>query len=82
MLKSILVTKYTLRIYKNNLISTIKQFKNHIMGNLLYTFAIILMIIWAIGFFAYSAGMIIHILFVIAVISILARIISGNKIAK
>ena len=52
------------------------------MGNLLYTIAVILIIFWAIGFFAYSVGSIIHILLVIAVIAILLRIISGNKIIK
>lgn len=50
------------------------------MGNLLYLIAVILIIFWAIGFFAYSAGYVIHILLVIAVIAILLRIISGNKI--
>jgi hypothetical protein len=50
------------------------------MGNLLYTVAIILIIFWAIGFFAYSAGGVIHILLVIAVIAILLRIIQGRKI--
>ena len=50
------------------------------MGNLLYLIAVILLIAWAIGFFAYSAGGIIHILLVIAVITILLRIIKGEKI--
>ncbi|RKS93995.1 MULTISPECIES: lmo0937 family membrane protein [Flavobacterium] len=50
------------------------------MSNLLYTIAVILVIFWAIGFFAYSAGSIIHILLVIAVIAILFRLISGRKI--
>jgi len=50
------------------------------MGNLLYVVAVILIIAWAIGFFAYSAGGIIHILLVIAIIAILFRIISGRKI--
>lgn len=50
------------------------------MSNLLYTIAVILIIFWAIGFFAYSAGSIIHILLVIAVIAILFRLISGRKI--
>ncbi|MFZ1703121.1 MAG: lmo0937 family membrane protein [Saprospiraceae bacterium] len=50
------------------------------MGNLLYTIAVILIIIWAIGFFGYSSGGIIHILLVIAVIVVLLRIISGKKI--
>ena len=49
------------------------------MSNLLYTIAVILIIFWAIGFFAYSAGSIIHILLVIAVIAILFRLISGRK---
>lgn len=52
------------------------------MGNLLYLVAIVLIIGWAIGYFAYSAGNIIHILLVIAVIAILLRIISGEKILK
>jgi len=50
------------------------------MGSLLYVIAVILIVVWAIGFFAYSAGGIIHILLVIAVIAILLRIISGKKI--
>jgi hypothetical protein len=49
------------------------------MGNLLYTIAVILIIFWAIGFFAYSAGSIIHILLVIAVVAIILRIIQGKR---
>ncbi|MCC7029101.1 MAG: lmo0937 family membrane protein [Chitinophagaceae bacterium] len=49
------------------------------MGNILYLVAVILIIMWAVGFFAYSAGNIIHILLVIALISILLNIIRGNK---
>jgi hypothetical protein len=50
------------------------------MSNLLYTIAVILVIFWAIGFFAYSVGSIIHILLVIALIAILFRVIQGIKI--
>jgi hypothetical protein len=50
------------------------------MGNLLYTIAVILLIAWAIGYFAFSVGGLIHILLVIAVIAILIRIIQGKKI--
>jgi hypothetical protein len=50
------------------------------MSNLLYTLAVVLVIFWAIGFFAYSAGSIIHILLVIAIVAILLRLISGEKI--
>lgn len=49
------------------------------MGNLLYTVAVILIIFWAIGFFAYSVGSIIHILLVIAIIAIILRIIQGKR---
>ncbi len=52
------------------------------MGNLLYTIAVILLILWAIGYFAFSLGAIIHVLLVIAVISILLRLIQGGKITK
>jgi len=49
------------------------------MGNLLYTFAVILVILWAIGFFlGYSMGGLIHILLVIAVIAIILRLIQGR----
>jgi hypothetical protein len=50
------------------------------MGNLLYTIAVILIIFWAIGFFAYSAGAVIHILLVIAVVAILLRLIQGKRV--
>ncbi|MDR3653201.1 MAG: lmo0937 family membrane protein [Paludibacter sp.] len=48
------------------------------MSNLLYTIAIILIIFWAIGFFAFSLGGMIHILLVIALFAILFRIIKGR----
>ena len=49
------------------------------MGNLLYTVAVILVIIWAVSFLGFHAGGIIHILLVIAVIVILLRVIQGKK---
>lgn len=49
------------------------------MSNLLYIVAVILIIGWAVGFFAYSAGSVIHLLLVIAVIAILVRVIQGKK---
>jgi hypothetical protein len=50
------------------------------MGNLLYVLAVILVIGWAIGFIGYNVGGIIHILLVIAVISILLRVILGDRV--
>jgi len=50
------------------------------MGNLLYIIALILIIGWAIGFFACSTGYAIHILLLIAIIAIILRIIQGRKV--
>jgi len=49
------------------------------MGNLLYAIAVILIIAWAVGFFAYSAGSIIHLLLIIAIIAIILRVIQGRN---
>ena len=50
------------------------------MGNLLYIVAVILIIAWAIGFFALSAGSIIHVLLVIAIIAIVVKLIQGKRV--
>lgn len=50
------------------------------MGNLLYSLAVILVILWAIGFFVYSAGAIIHLLLLIAFISVLLKIIQSSNV--
>jgi len=49
------------------------------MNNLLYLIAVILIIGWAVGFFAYNTGGIIHVLLVIAIIAVLVRVIRGNN---
>lgn len=74
------VTKTKTFIYNSQLKH--QTLKIETMGNLLYTVAIILVVIWAIGFFAYSAEAIIHILLVIAVIAVILRVIQGDKIIK
>ncbi|MEA4982155.1 MAG: lmo0937 family membrane protein [Paludibacter sp.] len=48
------------------------------MRNILYLIAIILIIAWATGFFAFSVGYLIHILLVIAIVAILLGIIRGR----
>ncbi|MCW2118943.1 lmo0937 family membrane protein [Flavobacterium sp. 7A] len=50
------------------------------MSNLLYLIAVILIISWALGVFVYSAGSLIHVLLVIALIAIILRIIKGKGI--
>ena len=49
------------------------------MGNILYAIAVVLILIWAIGFLGYNTGGIIHILLVIAIIAVILRVIRGNK---
>jgi len=50
------------------------------MGSLLYLVAVILVLAWAIGYFGYHAGGIIHVLLVIAIIAILLKVIRREGI--
>lgn len=45
------------------------------MRNLLYTIAVLCVIAWALGFFFFSVGALVHTLLVIAVISLLLGLI-------
>jgi hypothetical protein len=46
---------------------------------MLYLIAVILIIGWLLGFFVFSAGGLIHILLVVAIIAILLRVIQGRN---
>lgn len=71
------ITKILLK--KGNFVIVITT-KKHTMGNLLYTIAVILIIIWAIGFLGgFVTSGIVHILLVIAIIAIILRVIQGRK---
>lgn len=50
------------------------------MGNLLYYVAVILIIGWAIGYIGFTAGPLIHVLLLIAIVAVLLRLIQGRKI--
>jgi len=48
---------------------------------MLYTLAIVLLILWLLGFVSsYTMGGFIHVLLVVAIVLILVRLISGRKI--
>ena len=49
------------------------------MGNLLYYIAVILVILWLIGFMTNVGGGLIHILLVIAIIAVILRVIRGSS---
>jgi hypothetical protein len=46
---------------------------------MLYLIAVILIIGWLLGFFVFSAGGLIHVLLVIAIIAIILRLIRGDR---
>ncbi|HNP32941.1 MAG TPA: lmo0937 family membrane protein [Flavobacterium sp.] len=50
------------------------------MQNLLYTVAVVLLILWALGFFVFNIGSVIHILLLIVVIALLLNIIKGKEV--
>lgn len=50
------------------------------MSNLLYIAAVVLIILWAVGYLGYSAGGLIHILLIIALIAIVLRLIQGKRV--
>lgn len=54
--------------------------KTNSMRNLLYILAVIIIIAWAVGFLGYNAGGLIHLLLIIALVSILLGIIQGRRL--
>ncbi len=50
------------------------------LSNILYVIAVILVVGWLIGFIGYNAGGLIHILLVIAVISVLLNVIQSRRL--
>ena len=46
---------------------------------MLYTIALVLVILWVLGLVSGTAGGLIHILLVLAIIAVLLRVISGRK---
>jgi hypothetical protein len=48
---------------------------------MLYTIAIVLLVLWALGFFGgYVFGGLLHLLLVIAVVMIVMRLLSGRRV--
>ena len=48
---------------------------------MLYTIAVVLLVLWALGFVsAYTMGGFIHVLLIIAIIVVLIRVINGRRL--
>jgi uncharacterized protein DUF5670 len=45
------------------------------MGNLLYIIAVILAVAWAVGFFVYAASGLIHVLLIMAFVTVVLRFV-------
>jgi hypothetical protein len=50
------------------------------MRNLLYIIAVLLIIGWLIGFLGYAIGGLIHILLVLAIISLIMGVVQGKSV--
>jgi len=52
------------------------------MWNLLWILAVVFVVLWALGFaFHFTLGGLIHVLLVMAIISVLVRVIGGRRVA-
>ena len=49
------------------------------MNDLLYLIAIVMVILWVLGYLVFNVGVIIHLFLLIAFFSILLKIIQGGK---
>ncbi len=50
------------------------------MGNLLWVVAVVLVVLWALGFaMNFTMGGLIHVLLILAIVAVLFRVISGRQ---
>jgi len=56
------------------------KFKTANEDLMLYTIAVILLVLWLLGFIAHVGGGLIHLLLVIAVIVIVYRLVTGRRV--
>lgn len=47
---------------------------------MLETILVVLLILWALGFFAFHVGGLVHVLLVVAVVVLIIRLLQGRKI--
>lgn len=51
------------------------QFENHTMSKFLIIVALLLLVIWAVGFFVYDLGITIHLLLLFAAVSMIIKVL-------
>jgi hypothetical protein len=47
---------------------------------MLWTIAVVLLVLWLLGFVVYPVGSLVHVLLVIALVVIIVRLVQGKKI--
>ena len=70
-----ILTERAQRAPHPNLISTCSE-----GPGMLWLIVVILVILWALGYFAFNLGAVLHILLVIAVIVLIVRLIQGRRV--
>lgn len=50
------------------------------MRNIIYALALVLVLLWALGYFVYNSGSTIHLLLVLALIAIILKQINGKEL--
>ena len=50
------------------------------MGNIFYVIAVVLVLIWAFGYVGFQAGSLIHLLLVLAIISVVFRLLQRKPL--
>jgi hypothetical protein len=50
------------------------------MSNFLYYIAVVLVVLWGVGYFTYQVGSLIHVLLILAIVSVLLRLIRGKDV--
>ena len=61
-------------------ISNIGPTKTNAEGPMLYTIAVILLVLWLLGVVVHVGGGLIHLLLVVAVIVIIYRLVTGRRV--
>lgn len=61
------------------LYSVVKENKINNLYSIIYIIALVLIISWAVGFFVFNAGAIIHLMLTILCVPVMLKIIQGNN---
>lgn len=76
---SLIYKSFKIKGLNNGSQEKLLTFNPNIMSDTLYIISIVMIVLWLLGYFVFSLGAIIHFLLVIALISILLRLVKGKR---